>query len=164
MTSDPARWRPAAGTVARVNAAQFVNLLCSGVLTGNELGTWAVVHPALQRLPFDEEVAAEREVTRRYGFFMPGLMTLTVVSGFVAAGTADGGSDRRLLLAGSASYAAMLAVTLAGNVPINVRTLRFSPSGTREDWRRLRRRWDRLHAVRVVLDTGGLICAAVAAL
>ncbi len=147
-----------------MNLAQLVNLLAGGVLTGNELGTWAVVHPAVKRLPFGEEVAAEREVTRRYGLFMPGLMTLTVVSGFVAARNADGEGARRLLLAGSASYAAMLAITLAGNVPINVRTLRFQDGGDPDEWRRLRSRWDRLHGTRVMLDGAGFTCGAVAAL
>ena len=103
---------------------QLVNLLAAGVLTGNELGTWAVVHPAFRRLAFSEEVRAEQEVTRRYGLFMPGLMMVTVGSGFVAAGLAD--DEQALLLAGTAAYAAMLAMTLLGNVPINVRTLRFS--------------------------------------
>lgn len=43
----------------------FLHLLAAGVLTGNELGTWVVVHPTIQRLPFGEEVHAEQEVTRR---------------------------------------------------------------------------------------------------
>jgi len=36
--------------------AALVNLLAAGVLTGNELGTWAVVHPAIAKLDFREEV------------------------------------------------------------------------------------------------------------
>ena len=143
---------------------QLVNLLGAGVLTGNELGTWAVVHPAVRRLAFAQEVAAEREITRRYGYFMPGLMLLTVASGFRAAASANHAPERRLLLAASSSYAVMLAITLAGNVPLNVQTLRFAEAGSEEDWRRLRGRWNRFHAVRVALDSAGFACAALAAL
>ena len=143
---------------------QLVNLAGAGILTGNELGTWAVVHPAIRRLAFAQEVAAEREITRRYGYFMPGLMLLTVVSGFRAAATANDAPERRLLLAASSSYAVMLAITLAGNVPLNIQTLRFAEAGSEEHWRRLRGRWDRLHRARVVLDSAGFACAALAAL
>ena len=143
---------------------QLVNLVLAGVLTGNELGTWAVVHPAIQRLPFAHEVRAEQEVTRRYGAFMPWLMMLTLLSGLAALATLDGGSDAfALTLAGTLCYGAMLATTLAANVPINARTLRFRETGSPEEWRGLRCRWDRLHTGRVVLDTAGLVCVALAA-
>ena len=142
--------------------AVFVNLMAAAVLVGNELGTWAVVQPALQRLAFREEVVAEQQITRRYGYVMPFLMLLTIVTGFVAAGLTDG-SRSHLLLAASACFAAMLAITLLGNVPLNVRTLRFSPTDDAGEWRAIRRRWERLHRIRVLLDVAGLACIAAAA-
>jgi hypothetical protein len=39
--------------------ARFVNLLLAGLLTGNEFGTWAAVHPALGKLPVAERIRAE---------------------------------------------------------------------------------------------------------
>ena len=143
------------------DVASIVSLVLAGVLTGNELGTLAVVHPALRRLGFAEEVAAEREITRRYGFFMPVLMNATVVAAFVAAGQLDG-SARTLALAGGGCYLVMVVITLAGNVPINVRTLRFDQNDERE-WRAMRGRWDRLHALRIALDVGGFTLIAAAA-
>jgi uncharacterized membrane protein len=146
------------------DVAQVVNLLAAAILTGNELGTWAVVHPAIQRLPFEQEVPAEREITRRYGYFMPGLMLLTVVSGYVAAGALGTDSDAfGLVMAGTVCFTVMLAITLAGNVPINVRTLRFEEAAGRDEWRALRRRWDRLHTVRIALDAAGLVLLVLAA-
>ena len=120
-----------------------------------------MVHPALRRLPFAEEVRAEQEITRRYGYVMPAVMTLAVGSGVAAA---RDGEQRALTVAGVACHATMLAITLIGNVPINTRTLRFTPDGDAAQWRALRDRWDRLHAARVALDVSGLTCAAVAAL
>ena len=40
----------------------------------------------------------------------------------------------------------------------------MSPEGDPEEWRVLRRRWDRLHLARVLLDVAGLSCIALAAL
>ena len=116
----------------------------------------------MRRLGFREQVAAEQEVTRRYGWFMPGLMIVTIAAGFAAAGLVDDG--RGLILGASACYAAMLAITLAGNVPINVRTLRFPADGEPAEWRALRRRWDRLHTVRVALDVAGFALLLAATL
>lgn len=144
---------------------QFVSLIAAAVLTGNELGTWAVVHPAIQRLEFRQEVRAEQEITRRYGYVMPALMLLTIVSGFVTVASLGAGSESfALTLAGTLCFTAMLAITLAGNVPVNVRTLQFGEEGRPPEWRAMRRRWDRLHAARVALDAAGLACLALAAL
>ena len=154
--------RPVSGGYeACMSGARLLHLMSAGVLTGNELGTFSVVHPAIQRLPFAEEVRAEQEITRRYGYVMPAVMTLAVASGVAAA---RDGEERALTVAGTACYATMLAITLIGNVPINTRTLRFGPGGDPSEWRALRRRWDRLHGVRVVLDLAGLTCAAIGAL
>ena len=143
------------------DVATIVSLLLGGILAGNELGTWAVVHPALARLRLAHAVPAEQAVTRRYAMFMPGLMVAALVAAFASAGVLDGSARTLLLLAGGC-YAAMIAITLVGNVPINVQTLRFE-GDDEQRWRAMRRRWDRLHTVRIVLDIGGFALIAAAA-
>jgi Domain of unknown function (DUF1772) len=138
-----------------MNALRLANLAAAAVLTGNELGTLAVVHPAVRELPFEAEVHAEQAITRRYGAVMPALMTTTLASGLAAAAGARG-RERALLLAGTGSYAAMLAVTLTGNVPLNARTLAFDPSEGPAAWRAVRGRWERLHLARNALNLAGL--------
>ncbi len=141
-----------------LKAAQFVNLLLTGVLTGNEFGSWAVLHPALSELPHQAHVRSEQAATRRYGKMMPALMTGALVS-FVPVLSLV--SDRRSSsflfgLAGMVCYATMLAITLTGNVPINRRTLELDPDTTsREEFLELRARWDSLHAARNVLNLAG---------
>lgn len=50
----------------------------------------------------------------------------------------------------------MLAITLIANMPLNLRVLRWDEEhGDPEDWRRIRRRWDRIHTVRIVLAVPG---------
>jgi hypothetical protein len=59
----------------------------------------------------------------------------------------------------------MLAITLTANMPINLRIFRWDEQhGDPDEWRRLRRRWDRIHTVRVVLDTAGFILITLAVL
>jgi hypothetical protein len=133
----------------------------AGLLTGNELGTLAAVHPAVARLPMPALLLAEQELTSRYRVLMPPLMTTTVTACLAAAGMSTG-PRRRLLGAAAASYAAMLAVTLTGNVPLNAATLGLPATATADQVRGLRQRWDRLHRRRVALDLIGLGLAAVA--
>ena len=141
-----------------LKVARFANLFVVGVLTGNEFGSWAALHPALGELPHQAHVRSEQAVTRRYGKIMPALMTGALVS-FVPVLSLV--SDRRSSsflfgLAGMVCYATMLAITLTGNVPINRRTLELDPDTTsREEFLELRARWDRLHTARNVLNLAG---------
>ena len=147
-----------------LGAAQFVNVTLAGVLTGNEVGTWAAVHPALGTIPTRSAIAAEQAVTRRYGQLMPGMMSATIVSGVPVLALLDGApAASRLTLAGMVAFGMMLAVTLIGNRPINEQVLRFSPEEPVEAWHALRSRWDRLHRIRVALDVAGLSCLVAAA-
>jgi hypothetical protein len=64
-----------------------------------------------------------------------------------------------------ACYSARLAITLIGNMPINLQVFRWDEEhGDPDRWRRLRRRWDRLHSARVVLDSAGFVLITLAAL
>jgi Domain of unknown function (DUF1772) len=141
-----------------IKAAQFVNLLLTGVLTGNEFGSWAGLHPALHELPQQAHVRSEQAVTRRYGQMMPTLMTGALVT-FVPVLSLS--SNRRSLsflfgLVGMLCYATMLAITITGNIPINRRTLELDPdTSSREEFLELRARWDRLHTARNVLNLTG---------
>ena len=141
-----------------LKAARFANLFLVGVLTGNEFGSWAGLHPALRELPHQAHVRSEQAVTRRFVKMMPALMMGALVS-FVPVLSLV--SDRRSLsflfdLAGMLYYATMLTITLAGNIPINRRTLELNPDTTpREEFLELRARWDRLHAARNILNLAG---------
>lgn len=137
-------------------------LVLAGLLTGNEAGTLVATHPTLSRLGMPASLLAEQSLTRRYGALMPPLMAATVAVTVVTAGVTSG-ARRRLFAAAGASYAAMLGITLVGNVPLNAATLRLAADAPEQELRAVRRRWDRLHALRVALDVTGLALAAVAA-
>ena len=89
-------------------------------------------------------------------------MTATVAACFVAAGSLDGRSVT-LALAAGICFASMLAITLLGNMPLNLRVFRWDEAhGDPAEWRRIRRRWDRLHSVRIVLDSAGFVLMTLA--
>jgi uncharacterized membrane protein len=148
------------------NVARLANLMLTGMLTGNELGSRLIAHPALSELAPPEHIRAEQALTRRYGRFMPVFMMATLASFPPVLLLEPRRTSPRSLLtaAGMACYAAMLAVTLTRNVPLNNRLLALTPQDTDDqEFIALRARWDRLHTVRNLLNVAGLGCTALAA-
>ncbi len=147
-----------------MDGRSFSAVVLSGVLTGSELTSWGIVHPTLWKLEHREQVRAEKLVYKRFGSIDPFLMTATTAACFVAAPRRHGRSEALAFGAGGC-YATMLAITLIGNMPINLRVFRWDEDlGDPEEWRRLRRRWDRLHNLRIPLDVAGFVLITVAAL
>lgn len=143
---------------------QFVALALSGLLAGNELGTLIGAHPALRALPPKSEIAAEQALTGHLAKIMP-VYTSVTLAAVVAAGIDRRGTEElRLTAAAASALVAMLAVTGLGNVPLNKRTMSYLVDGEVDGWQEIRRRWDRLHTARVVLDVGAFACLAKAAL
>ena len=150
-----------------LKTARFLNLLLAGVLTGNEFGGLVGFHPALYELPTTAHARAERAITSRLGKIMPPFMTAAILS-FVPVLSLV--KDRRspsffFTLVGMLCYVAMLAVTFAGNMPINRRVLELDAATvSREEFIELRRRWDRFHAARNVLNFLGFASTLLGAL
>ena len=136
---------------------RFANLVLAGMLAGNEFGTWAAVHPSLERLGPRERIRAEQELTRRFAAIMPVWMGSAVVSCVLALLFSRGSAGGfRSTLLGTACFVGMLASTRIGNVPINDRVLEMDPERDQEEFVRLRERWDKLHTLRVALNVTGL--------
>jgi hypothetical protein len=147
-----------------MDGRSFSAVVLSGLLTGSELTSWGIVHPTLWKLEHKEQVRAEKLVYKRFGSIDPFLMTATTAACFVAASGLLG-SSRELAFSAGGCYTAMLAITLGGNMPINLRVFRWDEDqGDPAEWRRLRRRWDRLHSVRIPLDVAGFVLMTLAAL
>lgn len=133
-----------------MQALRYASLVLAGLLAGSELTSRLIVHPALWRLPYDAQVKAEKLIYRRFGSIDPFLMTATVIVCFVTAADEHGGAAT-LTFAAAGCFAVMLGMTLALNMPINLAILRWEEQrGDPERWRRLRRRWDRIHTARVL--------------
>jgi uncharacterized membrane protein len=135
---------------------RFANLVLAGMLAGNEFGTWAAVHPSLERLAPQERIRAEQELTCRFGAIMPAWMGSAVASCVLALVSSRGTAGFRSTVLGTACLVGMLASTRIGNVPINARVIEMDPERDQEEFAELRERWDRLHALRVALNVAGL--------
>jgi Domain of unknown function (DUF1772) len=147
-----------------MDGRSFSAVLLAGTLTGSELTSWGIVHPTLWKLEHREQVRAEKLMYKRFGTIDPFLMTATTAGCFVAASGLHGRSGKLAVTAGGC-YATMLAITLIGNMPINLRVFRWDEhGGDPEEWHRLRRRWDKLHNVRIPLDVAGFVLITLAAL
>jgi uncharacterized membrane protein len=147
--------------------ARLLNVIIAGMLTGNEFGSLVGVYPALAKLPPLAGLRAEQEIYRRYGRIMPFYMQAMIASFLpVLALQRDRASPAfRLTLAGSACYAAMLAITATRNLPINSRIVEMPPEeASVGEFRELRARWDRLHAARNLLNVVGLVLTCLGAL
>jgi uncharacterized membrane protein len=144
------------------DALVVVGVVVTGLLAGNELGTLAALHPALRALPLPTQVAAERALTHRLRRIMPVAMTATLVAAAAAAVSLAGDPGFPLGVVAAAALAAMLAVTLVGNMPLNLRTEAFPDQGDAAEWRAIRGRWERLHLVRVALDLVAFACLVTA--
>ena len=92
------------------------------------------------------------------------LLIFTTFATGVAVSIAMDPPGRVFAIAGTASLAAMIAITFAGNLPINIWTLKASQDVDPADWAARRGRWDRFHEARVALDGAALACFIVALL
>ena len=163
-------WRPPGKERKEMalKVARLVNLILAGMLTGNEFSGFMAIYPALGRLSPLARLRAEQEIYRRYGRIMPFYMSSTIASFLpvlLLQRGRPGSPAFRFALAGTACFVAMLVVTLTRNLPINKRIEELpAEEASFEEFRELRERWDRLHAVRNLLNVGGLIFACLGAL
>ena len=150
-----------------LKAVRLVNLVLTGMLTGHEFAGLVAVYPALGKLPPLARLQAEQEVYRRYGKIMPFYMSSAIAS-FVPVLVLvrnPGSPAFRFALVGMACFGAMLGVTLTRNLPINARIEELpAEEASFEEFRELRERWDRLHAVRNLLNVSGFVLTGLGAL
>jgi hypothetical protein len=150
-----------------LKVARVVNLVLAGMLTGNEFGSFVAIYPALGRVSPMARMEAEQGIYRRLGGIMPFYMISTLASFLpvLVLQRRPGSPAFRFTLAGLACFVAMVAVTRTGNLPINARIEELpTEEASLDEFRELRGRWDRLHAVRNVLNVAGLVFACLGAL
>lgn len=145
-----------------MNKVQFAALSSSGLLAGNELATLIGLHPALRALPLDRQIEAEQALTGQLAKIMPVYTSATLVAVGAAALDRVGQRGFAPTLAGAAAIVTMLAVTGLGNIPLNKATMSYPIGGDAAGWVAIRRRWERLHRIRVILDVGAFACLAAA--
>ena len=151
------------------STAQFIELaavVVAGTMVGNELAVALFVHPQLWRLDEATHVRAVQPLAAVLGAVMPFWYAATLLGSLgVALLVRPAGSPGHVLaLAAAGLFAAMIVYTLLLPVPINNQVARWRPEALPANWRELRRRWDALHAFRVVVLAVALVLLVAACL
>ncbi len=138
---------------------ETILLVAAGTLVGNEICIAVFVHPIFYKLPDEYHLRAAQPVAKLLGAVMP-FWYIAVVA-LVAAEcyfSRDGNPVAlHLLEAAAGIFVASIAFTLLGPVPINNQIARIVPEHPPQSWLALRKRWDRLHAIRVAIILVALI-------
>ncbi|ANI90909.1 anthrone oxygenase family protein [Dietzia timorensis] len=134
-----------------------LSILIIGFVGSAEFASVALVHPVIRTLPDDQQLVFEKGLLRTFGRIMPVGMTAAAVLGIAVAIE----RPSALLIAAAAILAVALAVTIAGNVPINLRTGRITDRTAPEGFIAMRRRWDLFQLVRGSLQLVGFVLVTV---
>jgi uncharacterized membrane protein len=127
--------------------------VAAGTLVGNEICIAAFVHPIFYKLPAECHARVAQPLARLLGAVMPfWYIAVVALAGAEGYRLRDGNPQAlHLLEAAVVVFAAAIAFTLLGPVPINNQIARMDPGQPPLNWLALRKRWDRLHAIRVAI-------------
>lgn len=135
----------------------IVAVVVTGPLVGIELGVAAVVNPLAARLPDSGFRVVRGGGSRWLGAVMPfwyaGVLALLVALALTSGGGA--------VIAATAVMGVAVVLTVTVLVPINTRVGRWASDADVD--RRLTRRWDAFHWVRVALLAAVLVLVAASA-
>ena len=135
-----------------VHALEVATIVVAGTLTGSELAVAVFFHPRISRLEDAVHIRAAQTLAKALGMVMPFWYPLTFLLAlaltFVAHAT--GSTPWWLALTSTVLLALISVYSVLLPVPINNQVARWQPDSLPANWRELRRRWDLLHAIRVV--------------
>jgi uncharacterized membrane protein len=130
---------------------EILAIVVTGPMVGSEIAVAAFMHPTLARLADDEFRAARSASSGQLGRVMPFWYAATLVLLVFACFVVPAGYPTWLVGGAAVLMTAVLALTIAVLVPINNRVAAYPAGQPADRLRRLARRWDRLHWVRVAL-------------
>jgi uncharacterized membrane protein len=126
----------------------FVNLLCAGVLAGEEFVIRYGVRGSVASLDPPPEIRLRQALIRRLRVLVPAIFGLAFFSGIARTFVEGFGPGLGLRCAGLFSLAAFISITLAGTVPINQAVLTWEATAPPEGWRAMIHRWEQLDTAR----------------
>lgn len=137
----------------------FLALLDAALLTGNEFAVGTFIHPALSRLAPEPHVLGVQQIGKVYGAVMPFWMaSVVLLCGSLLFFTPFLSTAWYLFAAATLLFIAAIVFSLLGPVPINNQVVGWNPQNLPADWLELRKRWDLLHHIRVVILLLGFSC------
>jgi len=136
---------------AAIQVLEIAAIVVAGSMTGNEIAVAVFFHPCISRLEDAVHARAAQSLAKALGTVMPFWYALTLLLSLAATFVAHAvwTIPWWLALSSSALFALMIVYSVLLPVPINNQIVRWQPDSLPADWRQLRQRWDKLHAVRV---------------
>jgi uncharacterized membrane protein len=146
-------------SLAIIKTLEIVAIVVAGTMTGNEIAVAVFFHPRINRLEDTVHVRAAQTLASALGAAMPFWYALTFLLSLVATFVAHTtwSTPWWLALGSTSLFAAMIVYSVLLPVPINNQIARWQPDSLPSNWRELRRRWDILHAIRVVFLVVALV-------
>ena len=126
----------------------FFNLLCVGLLAGEEFTIRYGVRGPLASLDQAPHILFRQALIRRLRILVPAVFMLTLLSGIIV--TLVNGFDNGFgfRIAGLLALISFITITLKGTVPINQAALNWNPITPPQNWRKLVNRWEQLDTLR----------------
>jgi hypothetical protein len=142
-----------------IHALETVAIVVAGTLTGSELAVAVFFHPRISRLDDAVHIRTAQTLAKVLGMVMPFWYALTFLLALALTFVARPARSTPwwLALAATVLYALISVYSVLLPVPINNQVARWQPDSVPANWRDLRRRWDLLHALRVVFLVIALI-------
>jgi len=131
----------------------IVSIVVAGTMTGTEFTVAVFLHPTIGRLPDGVHTAAAKAFAKLFGRVMPfwyaSTLILSVIEVWRHWPIVTAASE--MLLAASILWLLTIIFSLTFPVPVNNRIAAWNLTALPANWREDRKRWDRLHAVRVCI-------------
>jgi len=144
-------------------ALELIVLLVAALATGGLMVNWVGLARAMAQLSPCTYVELHQSTNRTFQPYMPIVVVGAIVGGVVLA-VASGihTASGQLSAFGAVCYAAVIAITLPTDLPINKQVARWSIENPPGDWAAVRARWIRFHVIRTLFSVPAFALYAAA--
>jgi len=145
---------------------QLVVVFFAALATGGLMVNWIGLGRVMSRLSVSTYVEFHQANNHTFAPYMPIVVVGALLGGIAVAILSRGvhSLSGELAIAGSVCYAAVLAISLSTNVPINNQVARWSVQSPPDDWTLVRASWVRFHILRTLFSLPALACCILACL
>jgi len=145
---------------------QLAVVFSAALATGGLMVNWIGLGRAMSRLSVSAYVEFHQATNDTFDPYMPIVVVGALLGGIVLAILSRGihSVSGELAIAGSACYAAVIAIGVPTCVRINKQVARWSIQSPPDDWTRIRATWVRFHIVRTLFSLPALASYILACL
>jgi uncharacterized membrane protein len=141
---------------------ELVSLVFAGVLAGEEFVVRYGVQPSLNRLEDVAHLRARQSLIRRLRILVPSIMLPTVLLAIAVLVFAGSNPGLAFRWAAIVAYVALLVLSFAGTVPINIAIGAWDSAAPPPDWKQVVHRWEFLDIFRSSAAILGFVFLLVA--